>query len=245
MVNLQIAAVAIFSISSLAQGAALIERDGRFEWNWSTGNVRYYGTSLSDTSDGKTWRPAEQRAWSEGLTHGEKNLPQVIAQRIGSGDAQVPQKFSKLLSATRSVNTTYYGDNRIKVTLETPIAAAVKQLSGGGRSEEMSAGSSPGGVVVIKVPKTTNPSIAFSVIDETGKELVSAKQMIASIVGGSAAPRWFKTSANAPDVPAVSEKTSELKASSTSKGVLKVQSGDWRPEYASLVTTGHAAVVVQ
>lgn len=240
MVSLRIATAVLVSLSSLAQGAALIEREGRFEWNWSTGNVRYYGTSLSDANDGKTWRPAEQRAWSDGLAHVEQQLPAVVAKRVGS-DTQVPQRFSKMLSATRSVNTTYFGDSRIKVTLETPFSAAVKQLPGV-TAEGAASEAAP---VFLKVPKNTTPSIAFSVVDESGKELVSSKQMLSAIANGAAAPRWFKSSANAPDVPAMTDKAGELKATSASKGVIKVHSSDWRPEYASIVASGRAAVIVQ
>ena len=238
---LRIAAVVLLAIPSWANAAALTEKDGRFEWNWSTGNVRYYGTSLSQDTDGKTWRAAEQRAWSDGLAHVEQQLPAVVAKRLGLGDTQVPSRFTKLLGATRSVSTTYYGDSRIKVTLETPLAAAVKQVTPGG-SEAATVADGP--AVVIKVPKNTSPSIAFSVVDESGKELVSSKQMLSSIGNGAAVPRWFKSTATAPDVPALTEKTAELKATA-SKGVLKVQSADWRPEYASMVTSGHVAVIVQ
>lgn len=240
--GLRIAAVVLLAFPTWMNAAVLTERDGRFEWNWSTGNVRYYGTSLSQESDGKTWRPAEQRAWSDGLAHVEQQLPAVVAKRLGSPEMQVPQKFTKLLGATRSVNTTYYGDSRIKVTLETPFAEAIKQVTG-----TTVGGSTPGTgdvVVIIKVPKNTSPSVAFSIVDESGKELVSSKQMLASIVSGAPVPKWFKSTASAPDVPALIEKSSELKATA-SKGVLKVQSTDWRPEYASLVTSGQVAVVVQ
>ena len=238
--GLRIAAVALFAVPSWANAAALTEKDGRFEWNWSTGNVRYYGTSLSQETDGKTWRPAEQRAWSDGLAHVEQQLPAGVAKRLGTSDVQVPARFAKLLGATRSVNTTYYGDSRIKVTLETPIVAAVKQLP----VTDVTAAAADGPFVIIKVPKNTSPSIAFSVVDESGRELVSSKQMLSSWGSGGGMPRWFKSTATAPDVPVFTEKSPELKATA-SKGVLKVQSADWRPEYARLVSSGHVAVIVQ
>lgn len=240
--SLRIAVVLFLATPGWATAAALTEKDGRFEWNWSTGNIRYYGTAMSQDGDGKTWRPAEQRAWSDGLSHVEQQLSAVVAKRLGSPETQVPQRFSKLLGATRSVNTTYYGDSRIKVTLETPFADVIKQVAGA-----TSGGTTPaagGSVVIIKVPKNTSPSVAFSVVDESGKELVSSKQIIASIGSGAPAPRWFKGTPTAADIPALTEKTTELTATSA-KGILKVHSADWRPEYASLVSSGRVAVVVQ
>lgn len=243
MSSLQIAAVVMVWISSQTFGAALIDRDGRFEWNWSTGNVRYYGTSLSEAADGNTWRPAEQRAWSDGLNHVEQQLPGILATRMGAVNTDVPQKFSKLLSATRSISTTYYGDNRVKVTLETPIGAAVQQLPAVSASAGSTASENQG--VVLKVPKNATPALAFSVVDESGRELVNPKQILAGMSAGASGPRWFKSSPVAPDVKAMPEQTTEIKATYVSKGVLKVQSGDWRPEFASLITSGRAAVVIQ
>lgn len=243
MDSLRIAAVILSFASSQAFGAALIDREGRFEWNWSTGNVRFYGTSLSDNADGKTWRPAEQRAWSDGLSHVERQLPQILSSRIGLVSADIPQKFSKLLSATRSVNTTYYGDNRVKVTLETPLVAAIQEIPSSPVASLPAVQDNAG--IILKVPKNATPALAFSVVDESGRELVAPKQILAAMASGAKGPRWFKGSASAPDAAAMPEQTTEIKVSYVSKGILKVQSSDWRPEFASLITGGRAAVVIQ
>ncbi len=114
--------------SSQSQAAAIVEKTGRFEINWSTGKVRFYGTSLMDPNQSNSWRSAEQSAWSDGITYLQKNMPQTLAS--GQNASFSAAKISNPMAVTSSITTTYFGDSRVKVSLESSVPELFKQVAG-------------------------------------------------------------------------------------------------------------------
>jgi hypothetical protein len=222
-----------------AYSANLVERDGRYEVNWSTGKIRFYGVGKV-AADDSNYRSAEQRAWADGLKAAESDLPVVMKGKLGTRDLVSLDKLSKLMAATTSVSTTYFGDERVKVLLEAPIEKVSEQLVGGSPAGSANTSNSSESLV-FKLPKGAKPSVVVKIVDEQGHELLPAGQLAASIQKGGPVPRWFRTAAE----PSASKPITEVTATSLERGVVKVAAGQWKPTYAAAIINGSAAFVVE
>jgi hypothetical protein len=237
-----LASMMIFtSLIDGAFAANLIERDGRYEVNWTTGKVRFYGVGKLESGE-TNYRSAEQRAWADGLRAAEKDLPKVMAERLGTSDSATVEKLSKMSAATTSVTTTYFGDERVKVLLEAPMHKVAEQLSANAAGS-VATDAAPESVV-IQLPRGTMPTAFVKVVDEQGRELVSAGGLARAVQNGRPMNKWFKSKVDG-DSSVNPSNSKVISAQATQRGVIKVQSTDWKPSYASAMVSGTAAFVVQ
>lgn len=237
-----VGALVLMTCSGAAFAEQFIERESRYEINWSTGKVRFYGVGKLDEGE-HSLRAAEQRAWADGLKSAEKNIPILLSSRLGSVEQNSPEKLSKLATATISVATTYFADSRVKVQLEAPIQKITPQLVNtqaqpGSSSAVASAG------LVIRLPKGSKPTAFSRVVDENGREMVSAKTVAASVQAGAPLVRWFKNDVASGD-PAAKADSPVITGTSDSRGVIKVASSEWKPAYEAAFVSGAATVVVK
>ena len=225
-----------------ASSAPLIERSGRFEVNWSTGKVRFYGTSMVSDRTGDSWRSAEQRAWSDGLSYLQSTPIKSMCGHTPKG-LQASKVLSNPLGLVSSVNTTYYGDSRIRVTLESQLDDLFRQNNATNSGRNLSpAGERVG--LIIKLSNKSGPLAAFSVVDETGQALVSCEDIANGTSNGTALNRWFKSSIGSGDLKGSQNDTPKITADNSAFGVLKVKKSEWRPEFQAAIERGHAVLVV-
>lgn len=241
MNNIALSLLAVLGFATQTLAASYVERDGRYEINWSTGKVRFYGVGKIADGD-QNYRAAEQRAWADGLKAAEAHFPKVFAGRLGAVDKTSIDKLSKLSAATVSVSTTYFGDSRVKVLLEAPIQKVTPQLVSATPSGSPMMGESKG--LIIKLPKGAKPFAFVKVLDEHGREMVSSKELMNQAHLGAPMVKWYRNSidsgagAPAADAPAITGTMPEA-------GVVRVSSADWKPTYAAAMTRGAAAFLVQ
>ena len=219
---------ALFASSSV-WAAPLLERQGPYEINWSSGKIRFYGVGKYKEGE-QNMRAAEQRAWADGLKLAETNIPNLMSSRLGLSGKNAPAQLSKLAQATTSVSTTYFGDQRVKVILETPIAKVLPQLLGDANFTPPSA--DPVGVV-LKVTGSAKPAAAVQVVDETGRELSKIP-----------APRWYKGTVAAGEA-GIAADLPVISGIMTAPGVVKLSSADWRGGYDSALSNGKAVILIQ
>jgi hypothetical protein len=220
----------IWMAAAPAFTGSLVEREGAYEINWSSGKIRFYG--VAKLKDGeKNLRGAEQRAWADGLTNAEKNIPLIMSSRLG--DAAKPQehRLTGLARSTTSVSTTYFGDDRIKVILQAPLATVIPQLLAG-ETDFSSSKEAPIGFV-LNVSGPAQPSAVLQVVDENGQTLAKVP-----------APRWFKGKTRASEL-GVAADAPVISGALIGKGRLKVSSSQWQPGFEAALVSGKAAVVVQ
>jgi hypothetical protein len=214
--------------------APIVEKSGRFEINWSSGMITFYGQSTLEPSD-EAWRSAEQRAWTDGVTYLETDAPKALAAKWGA-DAPAEAKLGNSLKLTRSLYTSYFGDKKIKVILEAKLSEVMRGLT-----PPASAGTTlpanASGAVLIKLSSGSQPSPVFSIVSESGAVLLPAENIKKTIIDGATISRWFKGQATAP------EGTPTLSATVKAPGVFQVASADWKDEYASAIANGKAFVV--
>lgn len=220
--------IVTFAASS-AWAGSIVEKQGPYEINWSSGKIRFYGVGKYKEGE-QNMRATEQRAWADGLKLAETNIPNLMASRLGLQGRNAPSQLSKLAQSTTSVSTTYFGDQRVKVILETPISRVLPQLLGDANFTPPSA--EPVGVL-LKVTGPAKPSASIQVVDEKGRELSRVP-----------APRWFKGAAAASET-GVAADLPVISCTMISPGVLKLSSADWRGGYDSGLSSGKAAILIQ
>lgn len=203
--------------SSFVWAAPLLDRQGSYEINWSSGKIRFYGVGKFNEGE-QNMRAAEQRAWADGLKLAETNIPNLMSSRLGIQGKNSPTQLAKLAQATTSVSTTYFGDQRVKVILETPIAKVLPQLLGDANFTPPSA--DPVGVV-LKINGPAKPVAAIQLVDEKGRELSKIP-----------APRWYKGTVVASEAGIASD-LPVITGTMTSPGILQLSSADWRGGYDS------------
>jgi hypothetical protein len=221
--------------------SALLERDGQYEINWTTGKIRFYGVGKADASE-DSLRPAEQRAWADGLRLAERNIPILMSGRMGGAEKTNAERIAKLSVDTTSVTTTYFGDMRVKVILETAIhKMAPHLLAPVPTTAELQ---SSGVGLVIKLPKGVKAAAFVSILDEHGREMLSTKSGVAAAQAGSPLVKWFKSEAGPVDGLVLAQ-APVISGTSTERGIIRVNSSEWKSDYAGAVARGAAAIVIQ
>jgi hypothetical protein len=245
-------ATTFLGVSTGAFAAPYVERDGRYEINWSTGKVRFYGVAKPEADDGD-FRSAEQRAWANGLKAAEKNIPVLLSGRLGKVSQTSPDKLSKLAASTTSVSTTYFGDQRVKVLLESPVHKITPQLtlaSPNGAAtatvpvSESGRESGSESYVVVRLPKSAKPVAFVQILDDAGREMLSPGDVAKAANDGAGLSRWYRREIAA-DAFDKSIQPAEIHAEYSAPGVLKVAASAWRPEYAAAITAGRGIFVVE
>ena len=97
------------------------EKFDRFEMNWTTGKLRTTGIATSAAADGASFRPAEKRAWQEGVDALTKSgLAELLKNnKITAEEVALIQK--ETVKRVSSVRTTYQGKETVKVVLELTV----------------------------------------------------------------------------------------------------------------------------
>ena len=72
---------------------------------------------------------------------------------------------------------------------------------------------------------------------------MNGNQLASSVHGGNPLSKWFKSKAD--EAGFNSESSNVISATSNERGVIRVKASDWKPSYASAVSTGAAAFVVE
>jgi hypothetical protein len=240
-IGLILGTASIFSATA-SVSAPLIERDGRYELNWTTGKVRFYGVGHA-TQDDENYRNAEQAAWADGLKAAEKHMPIILANRVGPVERLQVEKLSKLAQSTISISTTYFGDQRVKVLLEAPMQKMTSQLVAS--REQPGPLTSDAQSLIINLPKGAQPAVFVRVIDEHGRDMLTPAEIIAAAHAGAPLARWYSHEAQVAEKHSQDQEPAVISAVMPKRGVIRVQSSDWKPAFAKAVAQGKATFIVQ
>jgi hypothetical protein len=231
-------ALFIFQCSAVSLASQLIEHTGRFDINWSSSKVRFYGSSTHEAAE-ESMRPAEQRAWSEGLTFASQNLRQIFYSNNSD------KNFSNLTpmsQCTTSVSTTYFGDKKIKVLLETPMSKLISDQNT--NAVQKGSHQEPTKSLVIKLPKGSKPTLMVRIVDESGLELLSETQLKGAIDSGVDMPKWYKSKLSASDNSLLHD-APQINGIQVGSNTIKVQADDWRKSFQEAFLDGSAGFLIQ
>ena len=220
---MNIVKVLIFLIlsSGVADAAPLVEKYGRFEINWSTHRLRFFG--YGDEGD---FSKSEKAAWKDGLKYLVRELPQVLS-KLSPGSQSIDFKAGeRVASATYRVKTVYYSNGSARVLMESQLSRAFSPKLADFIINEPSTEASRNSKIVIRLDRPIRPSPLFKVI-VNGETVYSYKSVAASSFRRGLVGSFFVWDKSQAPKSIVGRNPIVIFGKVSSEGII-VSEGDWR-----------------
>lgn len=180
-------AVLILSTQTLS-AQPVVETFDRFEMNWSTMRLRYFGESAV----GKTLDVAEKEATDQGLLYALANVPKIRSEKGVSVDnaGDIANAVSK---QSWAYNTVYFSDGKVRVELESSLALALDpgRHPYNPKANESSEGGGSASSVVVEVAGLSSPTLINEIVDNSGEVAYSSSDVSPEAYRKSLTGRWF------------------------------------------------------
>lgn len=166
----------------------VVESFDRFEMNWSTMRMRYFGES----APGKNLDIAEKEATDQGLLYALANVPKVRGEKGVS--VENAENIAHAVSKQSYVfNTIYFSNGKVRVELESSLALALDpgRKPYVSRASEADAEGSAGSGVVIEVKGVKTPLLVGEIHDSSGDLVYSSQDVSPDAYRKQLVGRWF------------------------------------------------------
>ena len=166
----------------------VVESFDRFEMNWSTMRLRYFGES----APGKNLDLAEKEATDQGLLYALTNLPKVRGEKGVS--VENAENIAHAVSKQSFVfNTVYFSSGKVRVELESSLALALDpgRKPYVSKAAEANADNSGGSGVVIEVKGLNSPQVVSEIHDSAGDLIYSSQDVNPDTYKKQLIGRWF------------------------------------------------------
>lgn len=240
--------------ASGAFAGQLVDTSDRMEINWSTLKIRFYGEAALSESDPEAYKSAEKKAWHDGLSYvadAVRNLNVSVNEGLVASPDKLTEdarKAAKQVStATSSFNTTYYGDGRVRVHLESTLPKALETSGIRFRQKDPSEPAmTQYSAIVLKADKATKPKPSYQVVDENGAVLFDVKDMAEESYRRNLMGRWFKKP-TATELGEAAGKNPVQLAAVVQDGRFVVSRGEWDKAlegHRSLLVNGQVVIAL-
>lgn len=165
----------------------VVETFDRFEMNWTTMRLRYFGESAL----AKNFDVAEKEATDQGLLYALANVPKIRDEKGAPSDnaGAVANAVSKQSFA---YNTVYFSNGRVRVELESSLALALdpgrQPFNPKPFEPSEGSGASP---VIIEVSGLSSPALIKEVVDSSGEVAYSSGDVTPEVYRKNLTGRWF------------------------------------------------------
>jgi hypothetical protein len=170
-----------------AEAAPLTETQGQLELNWSTMLVRFTGQAQPTPEDGASFKPTERRAWQDALA--------TVGPQFSSLKGSLPGLRDDAADLVRSTswskNTTYFSDGQVRVLLENALPKIFANEAIG-TAPLAEAKDLPATGVILSVTKSARPVAAWTLRDQTGREVFGPKMVSRNSWEQTLMGRWFR-----------------------------------------------------
>lgn len=213
--------------------APVVETLDGLEVNWSSQVVRFTGDASPEPQDAGSMKPAERRARSVAVQNARARFPRLV-ERAQSANQSSRSEFNeagKPFAESRSWNTTYFGDGRVRVHLEQSLAKLMSPLvTAGSQFPQTSVrGEAGASGVILRLPKTIPARAVWELHDDAGRVAFSAATMSSDAFREGLMGRWFRRPSTAELAQFVGENPLEIKISVVeSDGRFVVPAGVWQ-----------------
>ncbi|RZA15476.1 MAG: hypothetical protein EOP10_26290 [Proteobacteria bacterium] len=180
-------AVLVFSTQQLV-AQPVIETFDRFEMNWSTMKLRYFGESAV----GKTLDLAEKEATDQGLLYALANVPKIRTEK-GVPVENAGDIANAVTKQSYAYNTVYFSNGKVRVELESSLALALDPGRKPFTPKAVEGGESGSGnqSVVVEVSGASSPTLIKEIVDSSGELAYSSQDVSPEAYRKSLTGRWF------------------------------------------------------
>ncbi|WP_141736581.1 hypothetical protein [Oligoflexus tunisiensis] len=176
-------------LTSVGQAQPVTEQIDRFELNYSTMRIRFYGEATVDFAE-KGFEGAEKVAVEDGLMYVLSALSKARAQK-GLNEEASAALASELTRSAYVYNTTYFTDGRVRVELDSSLSRAMDFGVSEFASEEPKSEPSEGSAIVVQISGLKVPLLQTEIRSTDGELLFSPKDVARSAYKKQLAGRWF------------------------------------------------------
>lgn len=177
-------------LASFGNAQPVTEQIDRFELNYSTMRIRFYGESAVDFSQ-KGFEGAEKGATDDGLKYAESALAKIRSQKGLTDEAVAAAIASDVTRAAFVYNTTYFTDGRVRVELDSSLPKALDLGINEFASEDPKAEVSEASAVVVQIQGLKAPLLQTEIRSADGELLYSPKYVAKSAYKKQMLGRWF------------------------------------------------------
>lgn len=204
-------------LSAPALGVAVIEKNDRFEIDYSAQRVRYYGEAVVQQADGDAaMKAAERRARLEGLEYFASSSAKVL-----------PFKAEGVKDNTTSFVTNYYGDGSVRVYLETSLTSVAPKDISFAQKGLADASAVPTSGIVFAVDKKAKPAAVYQVVDESGAVLFEARDMAEAAFRERLMGKWLERPGEKDLAAAVGAHPTRIALKAISPGKFQAARSEW------------------
>lgn len=212
--------------------------DDRFEVNWSSMTIKFYGEAPVPAEGSDAFKKAENNARFDAVKYAEQAAEKALAN----------QKTGKIAAEAKSYNTTYYADGRVRVYLEKSLAEALRRNDINFKTKQVpSTADARNSGIVFEVKGATSPVAHYQVVSETGQVLFSAADIAQDAYNKNLMGQWHKGLSAAKSGSLAGSNAARLQATMQPNGDLQVSEQAWREATTgneSVLTAGKISLVI-
>ena len=183
------AGLAFLTLASFDLSAQpVVETFDRFEMNWSTMRLRYFGES----SKAKTLDAAEKEATDEGLLYALSSVPKIRSEK-GAPSDNANDIASAISKQSYAYNTIYFSGGKVRVELDSSLALALDpgRRPYVPRSVDSTDSSANGTSVVLEVSGLGGPTLIKEIYTNDGEMAYSSQDISPEAYRKTLTGRWF------------------------------------------------------
>lgn len=173
--------------SSLAGAAPVVEQIDRFELNWSTMRIRFFGEATVDFT-AKGFEGAEKAATEDGLRYALASLDKVREQKGLTSAVPMAKELTKQAFVAHTV---YFTDGRIRVELESSLPKALDFPMEAFVREEPAASPSEATSILVQVNGAKQALFPFDIRCTDGELMYSPRDVAKTAFKKQMVGRWF------------------------------------------------------
>lgn len=200
--------IAVSFSASSALGRPWVESEGGFELNWSNLLIKFNGQVITQEGDGDALKQVDRVAWRNGFDASAKVVDAILGQQVealrlssarspsADGGSALEAGRQAYLKTVKSLETTYYASGQVQMAMQGQLRSAFGVLLGelalGSEASDSGSGDNEDATLVLTVPTSTKPVVAFWLVDSEGDTLFSPKNVNKSVLSQGTMASWFK-----------------------------------------------------
>lgn len=181
----------------------VVDADG-VEINWSNMTARFAGVAATGTENRDGLKGLERTAWRNGYEKAVPVLDRVLRDQhsrtgaltpASSSDETLTKARSEVVKSVQSLNATFYASGAVEVSMEARLQAGFANALRKAGAGQAAGGGSSGGLV-LQLPQGAQPSVAFWLVDSSGKVLFDPGKTSPAALAQGSMGRWFRGAGN-------------------------------------------------
>ena len=250
-----VGACLLTSLNVSVYAKPFVEKSGRFEWNWSTMKLRFYGESSTPDSN-EPFANIRQKAWQEGLLSAKSGVAEFHKNHLlGLGvdpvlaDQSGQVAGNRTSTATWSLRSEYFSDGSVRIHMESSLPRALhkQDLIFSNQKPESPPEPPPFTGLVLRSTKAVSPKAYYKLVDESGVVLFSAKDVSKESYEKNLMGRWFIQPERYELTRAVGSRPVSLEVTPLKNGDFRIQRSAWEKamkESRSLLQEARVAIAI-